>query len=155
VTWEDFLHAIFICSQPADQAERALMRWWLPWFFRLWGWCNRRADVVAELRRFRRWYDEQTRMPGFHTPAGRQAGRELGAPGAWLRLLFLHRECGCTAEAARRTPVLEANALFATWADLEGRAELFGPDWEDFVAFARERDRQVFNEDGTRKAEAG
>lgn len=154
-TPDDFFTAVFVCSRPFRESDRNLSKWWLPWFFRFWAWRVKHLGLVlgVELSRFRTWFEAQVAMPEFRAPPeqGLQT-RSAGAPGPYIRTLFLMTVLRFNQDEALDCPVARANALYAAWADWEGRAELLhNPEFDALWKFAEEEDRKRFNPDGSRK----
>lgn len=146
----DLFAAIFLCAQDWRKAERSLRAWWLPAYFHFWTFANRRKVLALELRRFHAWFSEQIEAPEFKAPKGGAIG-ECGAPRPWIRLLFLMHVLHLSEAQALDTPICKANALYATWADWSGNAEiLHTPQYDRLWEFARTEDAKRFNADGTR-----
>lgn len=153
----DFFLTIFICAHDWRESERLLRRRTLGFHFRVWQWTQRRKFLNAEVQRFREWWADQMETPPFRAPEKAGAARPCVAPRAWVRLAFLMGELGMAEASALDMPVLRANALYATWLDWTGKAELesASPQVDSaFWRFAQEQDRKTFNEDGTRKVPA-
>lgn len=153
---EDLFLAIFICSHPWRKSERHLRAFWLRGFFKIWAAhvAVRRTDWERELARFRDWLKQQLGAPATKPPEGVDNSRPLGAPLPYIRLVFLTQRIGLNLDEALDTSISLANALFATWAEFEGKAELaYGPTSAALWDFARQQDAARFNPDGSRKAE--
>jgi len=155
LTLGDFFHAVYLCAEPWREADRNLARWWTPLFFRLWSVSLRWFDVPAELRRFRAWFEEQTELPAFRAPTdGGLKTRSSGAPGPYVRQLFLMTVLRYTEADALDCSVARANALYAAWVDWEGRGELLrNSEFDTLWEFASAEDAKRFNPDGTRKGD--
>jgi len=152
----DFFTSIFICAHPWRQSERLLRSRWLPFYFRVWHFLQRRTALNPELRKFQAWWTEQNETPAFKLPERSGDARPSSAPRTFIRLAFLMGELHLPEAEALDMPVVRANALYATWLDWTGKAELLthSPHLNSaFWRFAMEKDREKFNEDGTRKGE--
>ena len=150
----DFFTAIFICAHNWRESERLLRSRFLPAYFLVWQWTQRKKSLNSEIVRFREWWEEQNETPPFQAPRESKPARPCVAPRPWVRLAFLMTEAHVPEADALDMPVLRANALQAVWLDWTGKAELLAhsPAVESgFWRFAKERDAAIFSADGTRR----
>jgi hypothetical protein len=109
-------------------------------------------EPLKELVRFREWLTLATHSPQMKPVESKRAQR-ITAPMPFTRLHFLMRMCSMNRDEALDMPLVLANALYATWADFDGKGELhFAEGSAALWDFARQEDARRFNLDGTRKA---
>lgn len=136
-TFEDFLIAVFVCANTHTQSRKNLKRWWCRLFFRVWGYANRKADIVTELLLFRAYLAEQMSVPVYRKD---QSGQAPSAPVPYQVLASLMTEF-CVSEAdAMRMRVNHANCLCAAAAELRGTLQAQDESFRELWEYAAEQD---------------
>lgn len=143
VSPSDLVEAVIVCSQASQESVKTMrsMFGWLP----LWMMRSRikKADLQKECAKLQEWLDNQSDCPEvLQTPGGKSKRPAMPWP---ERILVGLVSIGFTEESILAMPVLDAERLFLTHAEMEGRVELWSDRNEALWRYAQEHQPVIRN----------
>lgn len=127
----------FICSRGWRETHEWFGSWKLGFWFRLWGFFMRRADIAAEAEVFKNYVAEGERRPDISSPAN---GKMLVARWESRIKLFLIKELRLTVEEAMDYPLAMAWQEYCAHNEQEDRMTLVSDGQMDAVSFFQSED---------------
>lgn len=140
----DLIQAVFVCGQPHESARRDIKRFWTPFFFRVWGWLNRKSNFAIESSKFLAYLAESKAAPEtVPTHGGRP--HEPTTPQQFRLLGMLMHEFHMSRRDALNMSLREINCLWAAEMDRRGQARSgLSQRQIDLLEYAREQDALKF-----------
>lgn len=140
LTFSELAFCVLVCSAAWPKTERTLRSGWLPTVFQIWGMVWRRRNITKQIEAWDAFIGAQLATPNIKMPLNAQ---RYGTPLGVRLLAMLMREMGMSMEAAKGTPVAQANCLWAAVGDLEGTLQLWTERDQNFWDQCEKLDREM------------
>lgn len=132
----DLVEAVIACSQPAAESIKSMaspFRWFPLWLMRS---RIRSANLINECEKLKDWIEAQSDCPEILRKSGNQT-RKATMP--WTeRILVGLVDIGFDESSVLNMPVVDAERLFLTKAEMNGDVELWSDENEELWRYAQE-----------------
>lgn len=136
-TANDLVEAVIVCSQYAQESVKAMQSIfrWIP--IRMMRRRIMKADLIKECQVMQEWIGDQSDCPEvLREPGGRSKKPAMPWP---ERILVGLVGIGFTEDTVLRMPVVDAERMFLTHAEMQGQVELWSSDNDALWRYAQEQ----------------
>lgn len=134
---QDLVEVAVVCSQPIYESVKTMRSWlrWLP--LRIMRQKVKQADLLKESKAVQQWIEDQSDCPEvLRSPESRKRSVTMPWP---ERILVGLVNIGFNETTVINMPVIDAERLFLTHAEMHGHVELWGTEQDALWRYAQEQ----------------
>lgn len=134
---QDLVEVAVVCSQPIYESVKTMRSWlrWLP--LRIMRQKVKQADLLKESKAVQKWIEDQSDCPEvLRSPGSRQRAATMPWP---ERILVGLVNIGFDETTVMNMPVIDAERLFLTHAEMNGQVELWSNEQDALWRYAQEQ----------------